>query len=171
MKTTAKGRPKKDLSAEDAVVALRVVKIQLPSLYQSGDDMMLKFNRSECLSIHRLKLQDARHENTSHRIMAWFQSFSLKLKLWSRIFYSFTITAKTALPKRCTVLPNTHGVPTKQYTGGRDWSSGTQYQIRSIEKVWPVSCSFLTQHRYRMVIRYLSKSKQGKFFALWAKNL
>ena len=38
------------------------------------------------------------------------------------------------------------------------------------EKNSVVSGPFLAQHRYRTVIRYLSKSKQSKYFAALAKN-
>lgn len=72
-----------------------------------------------------------------------------------------------------TALPEVHGFANYAWHLRRTihWrdilSSGTQYQIRSVEPGEPVSCPFLAQHRYRTVIRDLSKSKQCDFFA-WA---
>ena len=73
--------------------------------------------------------------------------------------------AKTALPK-------VHGFANNAWHLRRTihWRDilKLRYAVPDPEPraVQPVSCSFLAQHRYRTVIRDLSKSKQCNFFAL-----
>jgi hypothetical protein len=81
--------------------------------------------------------------------------------------------AKTALPRQVHGLAKkTHGVPAKQYTGRERLK--LRYAVPNPEHregLNPSLAPLLAQHRYRTVIRYLSKSKQSEFFRFSGEKL